>query len=184
MSTKIPLWRPIENAPGYRVSSHGQIRSPWKMLKLSFRNGYHVVHVPVGDTRINLSVHVEVARAFLGPCPLGKEINHIDGVKTNNRDENLEYVTHAENGLHAHRLGLRTPPRGERSGTAKLTVAGVLDVVRRLRGGDNHGSIAADLGVSRRAIYSIATGRKWRHLPEVADLAAQSGQSVQPKETR
>lgn len=53
-----------------------------------------------------ISVHRLVTAAFLGPCPKHLEVNHKDGNKDNNRIENLEYVTTAENMRHASALGL------------------------------------------------------------------------------
>lgn len=44
-----------------------------------------------------LAIHVQVMRAFVGECPDGMEIDHIDGNRNNSRLDNLEYVTHSEN---------------------------------------------------------------------------------------
>lgn len=41
-------------------------------------------------------IHQLVAQVFIGPRPVGKEINHIDGDKYNNHYTNLEYVTRGE----------------------------------------------------------------------------------------
>src|SRR5687767_12601092 len=43
------------------------------------------------------SIHRLVAGAFIGPCPDGHEVNHKNGVRTDNRLENLEYVTRKQN---------------------------------------------------------------------------------------
>src|SRR5690348_7614449 len=52
-------------------------------------------------------VHRLVWEAVNGPIPDGLQVNHINGVKTDNRITNLELVTGSENTKHAYRLGLR-----------------------------------------------------------------------------
>src|SRR5690606_11936357 len=51
-------------------------------------------------------VHQMVWESVNGPIPEGKEINHINGIKTDNRIANLELVSHLENVRHAFRIGL------------------------------------------------------------------------------
>jgi hypothetical protein len=58
--------------------------------------------------RREITIHRLVAETFL-PKIAGKTcVNHIDGVKTNNRIDNLEWCTRKENNLHAYRTGLNT----------------------------------------------------------------------------
>lgn len=58
------------------------------------------------DTRL---IHRLVAEAFIPNPNSYPEVNHIDGVKTNNVFTNLEWVTSSQNKQHAHRLGLYPP---------------------------------------------------------------------------
>lgn len=102
----------------YHVSNYGHIirygkfksgyniKNP-RILKTSLSTGYEIFSIRVKNKNITYKVHKIVAEMFLGKMPPDKEcINHIDGVKTNNKAENLEYVTHAENRIHAIKTGL------------------------------------------------------------------------------
>ena len=108
-------WRPVNGFP-YEVSSLGQVYSvrTKRILRPFVRHrGYLAVRLSGerGEGTTNRSVHSLVAEAFIGPRPDGLVVNHKDGVNTNNRHENLEYVTCRENVRHAVRIGARTRPR-------------------------------------------------------------------------
>jgi hypothetical protein len=70
------------------------------------REGYAIAHLMVNSIRTVPTVHSLVMAAFVGPRPTGLDINHINGVKTDNRLCNLEYLTRTENHNHAVRTGL------------------------------------------------------------------------------
>lgn len=102
-------WRIIDVYPKYEVSSNGRVRNikrknilkqqvcPW---------GYKRVSLMGERRKHTTSVHRLVGGAFI-PNPLNKpEINHIDGVKTNNNVNNLEWATGRENKIHAFATGL------------------------------------------------------------------------------
>lgn len=67
---------------------------------------YLKIKVKTNTWTKNLTIHRLVARAFL-PNPENKRcVNHINGVKTDNRAENLEWCTHSENMKHAYKINL------------------------------------------------------------------------------
>lgn len=96
-------WRKLERYPDHEVSSFGRVRSnlrDGRILRQKMPKRPHPQYLRVsirGTVRKKVRVHKMVAEAFLGPCPLGYEINHIDEVKTNNSALNLEYRTPHEN---------------------------------------------------------------------------------------
>jgi hypothetical protein len=108
-----------------------------------------------------LKVHKMVAAAFIGPRPDGFHINHKNGIKTDNRVENLEYVTPLENTQHAVRCGLNI--YGEASVHAKLTEENVRDILARLAT-ESQRSLGKKFGVSTTTIRKIALGQRWKHV--------------------
>lgn len=98
---------------GYPVRDDGVVFSksnnsrPLKLLKAP--NGYLKVNIADSTRKFGIrqeSVHRLVAKCFL-PNPESKlEVNHINGEKTDNRVENLEWATRTENARHASRTGL------------------------------------------------------------------------------
>lgn len=68
---------------------------------------YHSVCIRHNGKTFTRSVHRLIASAFI-PNPDNKQqINHINGIKTDNRVENLEWATQSENQIHAHKTGLK-----------------------------------------------------------------------------
>jgi hypothetical protein len=96
----IEEWRPVPGHPAYEVSSLARVRS-WKrklnaphlMRPHTHRLGYKRITI---DGR-QIGVHQLVAAAWHGPCPDGKECDHINNVRDDNRPENLRYLTRQEN---------------------------------------------------------------------------------------
>ena len=120
-------WRPIEGFEGvYEVSSQGRVKSCsrriWnghsffeskpKILKPKIiTRGYCQVKLHDGKGKKEMFfVHRLVAQAFIpNDNPSFTQINHINGIKTDNRVENLEWCDNSYNQIHAYRFGLRTP---------------------------------------------------------------------------
>lgn len=104
-------WKTISKYPIYEVSDRGEIRNSNtnRKLKPALVNGYHQVTLCDNDGHHRETVHRIVAREFIDNprnCPM---VNHIDGNRTNNSVENLEWCTASENMQHAYRTGLQKP---------------------------------------------------------------------------
>lgn len=100
-------WRPILGASGYKISQDGEVvnLANGLIIKPQSRNGYY-------RYRINnqmKSAHRLVWEAFNGrEVPEGYQVGHINGVKNDNRVENLRVVTRSENMRHAYERGHQT----------------------------------------------------------------------------
>lgn len=163
------VWRSVPGYEGlYSISANGKVRSeakhgrPARILQPSrSHNGYLRLYLCRNGRRHNFSVHQLVASAFMGPVPIGHEVNHRDGDKSNNRVSNLAYVTHSENLRHAHRTGLLHAPSGVYNTQSKLNDDKVRQI-RALHGVLTTRQLAARFGVSQAAVSYVISGRTWR----------------------
>lgn len=155
-------WRPVCGYD-YEVSSLGRVRSPRGLKTLTKAlNGYLVVGLWRGNKGWVPCVHALVAAAFIGPRPEGLHVNHIDGNKTNNRAENLEYVTLAQNTRHAAALGLLR--RDDTALNVKLNDAKVREIRERLGAGERGVDLAREFGVRPPIISQIKSRARWAHV--------------------
>jgi len=173
-------WRPIRGYEGYyEVSDGGEVRSLDRFVKsarsktnkMLMRGRLKGKTVLVGVYwRVNLcrdgkpkgkSVHRLVAEAFMGPCPDGMEVSHLDGNGFNNKKENLIYETRSQN--HARKVQHGTAQRGERCGRHKITEKDVLEIR------STPDMLLTDwskrLGISFSNVSAIRRRKTWRHLP-------------------
>ncbi len=131
------IWKDIfgyENL--YQISNLGRIKSLARQTKYqnSVRNvkekirktfigkqGYKRIELSKEGINKKYNVHRLVAEAFVPKLQKENyydrylEVNHINGIKTDNRAENLEWVTRSENELHAYKMGLAKNSQKQRN---------------------------------------------------------------------
>lgn len=148
----------------YRISSFGRVRTLCgrgpKMLK-PWADGCGYLQVSLkglGDKKIARLV----MEAFVGKSSL--QINHIDGVKANNRLENLEYVTPSQNICHAFEIGLRTSLGVAHNGTfLKDDDIGFIRDIYSARA-MNQRQLGALFGLHFSTINKITRRKNWSHI--------------------
>jgi hypothetical protein len=125
-------------------------------------DGYIVLTLrPNGPTPRIVRAHRVIWESQHGPIPAGVQINHINGVKHDNRIGNLEMATASQNIQHAWRTGLSSQPHGEKSYRAKLSGAQVADIRERASSGETQQSLADEYGVCQAQVSRIVHRKQW-----------------------
>lgn len=182
------IWKDVNNFKGiYQVSNYGRIKSleryknskykygktvllKEKLLQPSFTQGKYSGYLRVGlhkggQPKVIFSIHRLVAEHFLIKSNSKFNcVNHLNGIKTDNRPENLEWTTLKENCLHALRMGLRKIG-GENSPRAKLVESQVLEI-RRLYSEDcfSFRKLSKIYNVMPSTINAIINRKTWKHI--------------------
>lgn len=151
------------------VKSSGGERGRLLTPYLNKKRHYCYTSLQHPGRRKNYSNHSLVAETFLGPRPNGKCVNHINGIKTDNRLVNLEYVTPKENVHHAIKMGL-LKTSGEDCHWSKLKNEQVLMVRKLHADGMVQRHISKKLGINTAQISRIVNRKIWKHLPAQTPL--------------
>lgn len=151
------------NTP-YSIDTNGVITNErtGKVVGGRIKNGYHLICVS-GTWK---PIHRYVAQTFIPRVEGKTHVNHINGIKSDNRVENLEWCTHAENMRHARDTGLWTPHVGTAHGRCKTTTDVIHQVCVLLTQGVTWGDVR-DLnldGITRSTFYAIKYRKIWKHI--------------------
>ena len=165
MQTYEEIWKDVPGHEGlYQVSNLGRVKSlrfgKERILKPTpDKDGYYQVDLWKGGEGKTNKIHRLVMLAFVGESDL--EVNHINGIKTDNRLENLEYCTPSENIQHALDIGLMAI--GENHPNSKLTRACV-ERIKYGHQGMTQQAISEIYGIARSLVSVIRSGKKWKHI--------------------
>lgn len=175
-------WKDILGLEGrYQVSDLSRVRSlSWEQphssggtsfvkkervrkFKQPKTNRYIQLGMVTEDGIVMIYHHRLVALAWI-PNPENKPfINHKNGIKWDNRIENLEWCTKSENAKHSFATGLQSN-KGEKSPMHKLTEKEVLSIRARYAAGESSWKIFKSLDMSYTNVKDIIAKRTWGHI--------------------
>jgi len=172
------FWKDIKGYEGfYQLSNFGNIKSvnrciirsngrkqTFKGIKLSpsmSKIGYYVIALQKKGYIKRHYIHRLLAQTFIQNIDNKPYINHINGIKSDNRLENLEWCTHFENMLHSRLIGLNMVigQKGENHSQSKLTNNQVLEIKNKLKSGARGFELAKEYNVSQSTICGIKNKR-------------------------
>lgn len=168
------VWKPIPIAEGYEASSLGRIRSVTRTISdgRTFTGrilkpwiaGEGYLYVDLGKS-LKMGVNRAVAMAFHGMPEDGMEAAHLDGIKANNRQDNLVWATHAENeqhkrlhGTYARPINFGKPGQKKR-GPAPSVHPLAQEIAKRRSDGASLRDLAAAFGMSKSGMACVLKGR-------------------------
>jgi hypothetical protein len=123
--------------------------------------GYHQVVLYKDNKAYQKSIHSLVAEAYLIKRVNKNEINHKNGIKTDNKVHNLEWATRSENIRHSYDLGLKSGLKGESNGRSKLNESDVKSIRLDTR---NSKTISNEFNISESYVRAIKNFKYWKHL--------------------
>lgn len=157
----------IPDCQGYMVSDYGRVFYPPRNMMVTpyiSRNGYLNCKI----YEVNKAIHRLVLETF---CPVQNyielDVNHIDGVKTNNRVWNLEWTTRSENIIHAFSHNLSK--QGEDHPNSVYTTKQIENICKYLSSADitDYNIVSCILErpyekKMQKLVYKLRNGKAWK----------------------
>lgn len=162
----------------YEVNNNGVVRTKERVITISChqkftrthsikskekkqrigKNGYVTVALVINDVTKNTYLHRIIAEAFVPNPNNYSVVNHINGLKTDNRIENLEWCTSSHNNKHAIDNGLRT------AANSCLDKEVSLKILELKKSGKTQKEIAEHLNLSISTVGGFLRGRSYKNL--------------------
>lgn len=152
------LSRVVECRKGVFVNKKERILSDWNCGK-----GYRKVKLSKDSAEKSIRVHRLVAETFLSNPEAKSEVNHVNGIKDDNRIENLEWCTSSENTKHALNNKLKISQKGSEHGMSKLTEQDVLEI-RKIGRSKTLKEVSEIYKVDMSLISSVLLNKIWKHI--------------------
>ena len=160
------IWNIIHGYSDYQISNYGRVKSlkfnRELILKPIISDGYRTVGL---DGVFPVKIGRLVLLTFIGPCPEGMEVSHLNGNKLDDRLRSLIWETHWDN--MQRRIPSEIPPnfKGDKNPMAKLKNEDIIKIRKLLRMQKyTQEDIAYKFNVQPMNISRIKRNKRWKHI--------------------
>jgi DNA-binding transcriptional regulator YiaG len=164
---------------GYEISNFGRLKSKLRVVdygckkairkekilkpRVCPKRGYEYTVLSIDKNRKTVKIHRLVAEAFIDNISNKPSVNHINGIKTDNKASNLEWVTASENTIHAFKYGLKKSIKAENSHLSKLNRI-TIEKIRNeyIKNKISQKKLATKYNISQAQISRIVNYTNWK----------------------